>query len=191
MRKTKNLLYVFLLIILASSSLVSGWGISSPYWEGNPLVLKGGDSRVVSLTLQNMVEGKDIILKAELSNGAEIAELADESSEYIVPFGRNNIPLNIRVTIPEDAEAGKEYDVSVSLKQIASEEGRMLQLSGIVVTSFPVLVTGEETEVTPELPLASSSESQQVSTGPWIIFAVVGVIVVTTIIYVVLKRKKS
>ncbi|MBS3160591.1 hypothetical protein J4213_02720 [Candidatus Woesearchaeota archaeon] len=97
---------IFLLVILSYS--VDSFGVSSPYWDENPLYLNPGESKEFEMVLQNMVGDQDITVIAELNSGSEIASLMDESTTYNIPIGNSNTPVKIKINIPEDAKSGQE-----------------------------------------------------------------------------------
>ena len=82
----------------------TAFGATCPYWSENPLTISPGEEKEISCILQNMLGGKDIKLKAEITSGLEIATLTDSNTEYIVPFGREDIKVNLKVKIPENPE---------------------------------------------------------------------------------------
>jgi len=135
----------FLIALLLLSPLASAFGITAPYWETKPLVMLPGESIDFALILQNMDGTEDVVLKAELVSGGNIATLTDDELEYLVPLGRKDINVNLKVTIPEDASPGDSYSVSVAFKEISTdEEGKMVQMTSGITKSVPVIVKSEE-----------------------------------------------
>ena len=98
-----------------------------------------GESIDTVLILQNMDGTEDVRLKAELVAGGNIATLADEELEYLVPLGRKDINVNLKITIPEDAVQGERYAVGVSFKETPKEgEGEMLGTTAMITKNIPV-----------------------------------------------------
>ncbi len=178
----------FLLIaLLLLSPLASAFGVTTPYWDDNPLIMQPGQTKDFALTLQNMVAGsEDIVLKAELVSGAEIATLVDEELEYLVPFGRKDIEVNLRVIIPEDAPFDKEYTIGVSFKQILDDEGKMVQMAGEVRKNIPVIVKSES-EVPPEEETIPPKEEEKGFPTAMVVLLLVIVIILG---YILFKKKK-
>ena len=175
----------FLIALLLLSPLASAFGVTTPYWDDNPLIMQPGQTKDFALTLQNMVEGsEDIVLKAKLVSGSEIATLVDEELEYLVPFGRKDIEVNLRVIIPEDAELNKEYTIGVSFKQILEDEGKMVQMAGEVGKNILVIVKSES-EVLPEEGIPVPEEE-----GFPTAMVVLLLVVIVILGYVILKKKK-
>lgn len=172
-------------LLLLLSPLVSAFGVTAPYWDDNPLIMYPGQTKDFALTLQNMVGNEDMVLKAELVGGAEIATLVDEELEYLVPFGRKDIKVNLRVEIPEDAPFDKEYTIGVSFKQILEDEGKMVQMAGGVGKYVPVIVRSES-EVLPEEETPVPEEGKEFPTAMVVLLLVIVVILG----YILFKKKK-
>src|SRR3989344_2666120 len=158
MVKIYKIIFIITLFILLSYS-VFAFGVSSPYWDENPLYLKPGETKEVTMILQNMVGEDDIKMTGELNSGSEIAVLINPGIIYDVPLGSNNVPVNLRITVPEDAKPGKEWQVGVLFKTIADNTGGV-GISGGISKGFKVIVK-EEQEVSSE---ASRTEGKQTLT---------------------------
>ncbi len=144
-KMNKNYLIMLVGLVFAFT-IVSAFGISSSYFEGNPLVLGPGESKDVSLALQNNIGDKDLSFTASVSDGdSGIAKIINKKDKYKVPFGTENTAIDLRVSIPNTALIGTEYSVSVNLNQVRDTEGGMLEVSGNIMKTFPVLV-GEVVE---------------------------------------------
>jgi hypothetical protein len=141
-KSQKNITALFLVITLLS--FVNASGVSSPYWDGNPLQVNPGETRLVNLSLQNMVGSEDIIFEAKLSSEGNIATLVNSNSDstYLVPFGSKDIPVTIQIQVPNNAKAGTTYKVDVLLNEVSSKQGGMLHVTSSVSTSFPVEIMG-------------------------------------------------
>jgi len=172
----KFLLIIVLTIMLCS--LVSAVAISLPYHNLNYLKVGPGQTKnVVFGNFQNTGD-KDVILSIELIEGDEIAELTDSNlNSFIVRAGVLNVPLNIKVSIPEDAIEGSEYKVTIQYKDITTSESTgMVTMVESKTTSIPVLV--------------QKTEEEQISTT-WIIVGVLAIIILIVIIKFVLKSKET
>lgn len=147
MVKTYKILFSTILFILLSYS-VFAFGVSSPYWDENPLYLMPGETKEVTMVLQNMVGEDNIKMTGELNSGSEIAVLINPGIIYDVPLGSSNVLVNLRITVPEDAKPGKEWQVGVLFKTIADNTGGV-GISGGISKGFKVIVK-EEQEVSSE-----------------------------------------
>jgi len=178
--------FVFLITLLLVP-LASAFGITAPYWETKPLVMLPGDSIDFALILQNMDGSEDVVLKAELVGGADIATLTDEELEYLVPLGRKDINVNLRVTIPEDALQGDNYRVGVSFKEISTdEEGRMVQMTTGIAKYVPIII-GPESEALPEEEETLIPEEEKGFPTAMVVLLLVIVVILG---YIILKKKK-
>ena len=96
-----------IILIILSISFISAFGVSSSYWKGNPLLIAPGDTKTISLRLQNMVEdGEDITVRAILTDGFEIA--STEEKDYLVRAGTKDTEVPIKISIPSDMPLGTE-----------------------------------------------------------------------------------
>ena len=168
-------------LLIMMISLVNAFGVSTSYWDENPLKIAPGESKTVVLGLQNMVGNEDMTLKAELTGDGEgIATLVDENLDYFVPLGGGN-SVTIQIEVPEDANKGVTHQITVSFTQVASGEGGMVRLAGGIVSKFPVEIVGEK-----ESELYEPGEEKGLS-GFWMI---VIALVAALIIFSLAKRRK-
>jgi len=175
------------LIALLLVPLASAFGITAPYWETKPLVMLPGESIDFALILQNMDGTEDVAVKAELVSGAEIATLTDEKLEYLVPLGRKDINVNLKITIPEYASPGESYSVGVSFKEISTTEGEeMVQMVGGIAKYVPVIV-GPESEALPEEEEIPTPEEEKGFPTAMVVLLLVIIVILG---YVILKKKK-
>ncbi|MDD5177989.1 MAG: hypothetical protein PHT54_01760 [Candidatus Nanoarchaeia archaeon] len=180
----KGWMFLFTLIVFSYS--VYAFGVNAPYWESNPLTMYPGQTKDIQLTLQNMVGDKNLELEASITSGNEIAKLIDQNNVYPVPFGRKDVPVNIKITIPDNAELNKKYEVEISFKETAAEGGQMVQMSGSVGTKIPIIITSAE-EASSDL-TGEATEKTETGAG---IFLVVIVLVVVVILVLYLKKGKK
>ena len=160
------------------------FGVTTPYFEDNPLKLKPGESADIRLELQNMVGEEDVSLMANLNSGSEIAFITDEDTTYKVPFGTKDTYVNINIKIPEEDQIGTEYKIGVSFNTFGEEGSDIVQLSGAVATNIPVIVSDESTEIPQESPEIVES----LSIVP---FLIIGLMLAAVILLVIFKNKKK
>jgi hypothetical protein len=177
---TKNKIQIIFsaaILVIALISLINASGVASPYWADNSLKLNPGETAFVNLTLQNMVGSGDIIFEAKISSEKDIATIINGGSDmkYLVPFGKQDIPVAIKIEVPSDAKPGEIYKVNVLFNEIPASQGGMLHVTSSVSTSFPVEINGK------------------VSKSSYLIWALIGaiVLVVSLIIIIGKKHKKS
>lgn len=174
-------------MFLLSIAAVSAFGVSTPYWDENPLRLAPGESMNVEMVLQNMAGNMgDTTLRAKIvDDGYGIATLKDENLDYFVPFGSDNVIVNIAVNVTEDVARGGIRDVVVSFAQVDTKAGGgMVTMSGGFTAKFPVFVVAPEESV-----LFTPKERVPVMTYVWAGAAAVGVIVAAIILWLILRKK--
>ncbi|MDP4012724.1 MAG: hypothetical protein Q8R00_03920 [Candidatus Nanoarchaeia archaeon] len=174
-------------ILLIILPLVSAFGVTSPYWEGHVLSMKPGETKVISLILQNMVGEEDIRLGAKIGDGSDIASLVGNEI-YKVPFGKKDVDVKIKITIPNNAPFGKTYEVAVLFSQLGEEEaGNMVQFTTAVGTRIPIVVSpaGETNPVTAEV--VSSKAFTEFGTKTFLVFLIVAILV---LILLFVRKKK-
>jgi len=170
MKKIKLTVSALMLGIMLVS-LVSAFGVSSPYWEGNPLVLDRGESTTIYLNLQNMVGEGDVKVKAILVDGEEFTSLPKE--EYVIKEGTSDTMIPLDVSVPKDATPGDKQSIKVEFKTIQDDTGGISMGTGMTV-AFDV-VAGQA--------IAETNTTM-------IITLIVAIIVLIIIIWWILKRKK-
>lgn len=181
-----NKIITLALALVLAASFVSAFAISAFYWEPDrPLSMKPGETKDVYLLLQNMVGGSDMDIRAEMISGNEIAVITDASTDYSVPFGRKDVPINIRVSIPETDEVGKEYVITVSVRNLEKAEGGMLQLGTAVESTIPVVVSSSESAPMEPAP----TQPEKTSFVPFLI--AIAVLAVIILVAVLARRKKK
>lgn len=104
MKKLK--IITFVILILALAVYVKATGVSSEYYNGNPLAMGAGETRVIQLELQNMVGNEDVYLKGVITEGSNFAQIIDPDTTYFVPYGTKDTKVNVRITMPADIQPG-------------------------------------------------------------------------------------
>jgi len=180
--KKKKVIGRFLIsgfFVIFLCSLVIGLQISSIYGQEKNLEMSPGESKDVIIDLKSYQTEGDIIIKAEITQGSEIAMLID-GPEYSVS-SEEFIATTLKVQIPEDTELGTEYLIGVKYFNVAppaSEEQVPLTVS--LVKTINVLVIEEPTEI----------KGEGISTT-WMILGIVLIAIVIALIWFVVKNKKE
>lgn len=129
------------------TSFVFASGVSSPYWEGNPLKMAAGSTETVDLNLQNKQSNETINFKVEIKEGVNIAKL-DQEVYVIGP--EEDVNAVLKISIPNKAEQGAEYPIDIEFKTISSSEGEnMITTQTGSDVEFKVIVSGKETNYIP------------------------------------------
>ncbi len=178
-RRAIEFLSIIVLTIMLCS-LVSAVAISLSYHNLNYVKVGPGQTKnVVFGSFQNTGD-EDVILNIGLIEGDEIAELTDGNLDScVIPAGELNVPLNVKVFIPEDVVEGTEYKIIIQYKEItASESTGMVTMVESKTSSIPVLVQKTEEEPTG-------------ISVTWIIVGILAIIILIVIIKFVLKSKET
>lgn len=170
----------FLLLLLP---LAQAYGVSSPFWDTRPLMIQPGETQEVTLQLQNMVGGEDIIFRASIEEGKEIVTILDDDLDFYVPYGSKDVLVKLKVTAPEDAE-GKTYRVGILFAQrsaVLDGDGGTVQLAGGIKTVFPVKV---------EIPPPPFTEQEPLFSGTTLL-VVAGIVLSGAVMAYLIFRKKE
>lgn len=144
MKKIVKIVGFIGVFILFFISFTSAFGVATFYSDNYPLRMKPGEIKDTFFLLRNVVEGdSDVIIKAELISGNEIAKITDETNEYDLPFGEEK-EVNIRIEIPKDAAVGSIYRINAIFRPVSSKGGAgNVQFVLNIGKSFPIIITGE------------------------------------------------
>ena len=123
------------------------------------------------MVLQNMVGNEDLTVLGEVDSGKGIMRITDQIATYSVPLGASNVPVNLRITVPEDAQPGQEWQVGVSFKTISENTGGVSIGAGIS-KGFKVIVKEE-----PNTSFISTPEFSTQTTGFLVLAAVLVILV--------------
>lgn len=167
----------FVLLLSAFAYSVSAFGVGSPYWKGNPLVVAPGEQTTVYLSLQNMVGDEDLTVHVALKEGSEIAQV--DARNYEVRAGTSDTRVPIDISVPADVPIGTPYVVTVSFATVNSGAGGSVVLGTGIDTTFDVM-TGDVVQESPSL---GSSRT--------LMYSVIGVILLILIVAYILYRRRS
>src|SRR3989344_4267048 len=161
-----KLFSIFMLAVFLVSSVLAA-GATTPYWKGT---LSPGEKKVIYFGLQNGIGDSNITIRASISKGNEVASLVDSDTDYLVPLGKDEIKVPVKIQISKEARIGEKYQITVSFKTVESGEGQPLALGQAFDSSTEVTVV----EKTP------SGKSNWLI---WIISLAILILLVIVIIY--------
>jgi len=144
MKKLARLMCISMILLVLLSYASLGFAVTSYYWRDTPLILNPGETaEVKAFGLQNMIGSEDIIMRVEQTSGFEVAEITDQSLDYDVPFGTKDVFVNFKITVPQDAEIGTEYNIGAIFTRIndKSRRGSVQFTAGISYNM--IVVVGE------------------------------------------------
>jgi len=164
--------------VILLTSLVAAFGVSTSYWEGNPLKMFPGQEKTVSMNLQNKAGAtEDVTVEITLLGGSEIVSLS--KTRYTVDAG-GDIDVPLSVTIPEKDALGTEYTISLEVKTV-TEGGGGVNLGIGVTSEFDVLVVDRSE--------ADVDEAPEKKGIPIIVYLLLA-IVVLVILFLIKKSKE-
>lgn len=135
--------------MIVISFKVNSVGVSSEYYDGNPLPMKPGETKEIQLEIQNMVGDEDLYLQAEVTQGNEFATITNTNKIYFVPIGTKDVKVNIRVIMPKDIQPGiHNFIVSFVTVTPGQTSGTIRMGVGIdkvvpIRVNAPQLITGQ------------------------------------------------
>jgi len=176
MRKEFYILTAAILVIASVISAVSAMGVGTLYAPNEPLIMQPGEVQEVLFNLQNLGAGAvDVVLKAELMQGSEIAAISDARSEYFVKAGTSDTNARLTISIPSDEAIGTKHTVIVSFSTVTSGVSNVGARMGMAIEKSFDVYTGQ------------IKKTQGVET--WML--VVGVIALLIILILLFKPKKA
>ncbi len=176
-----------IVLILFLTSFVNAFGVSSDYWKGNPLKISHGETKTITLRLQNMVDANDITVRAVLKNGEEIASV--EEKDYLVRMGTKDTEVPITVSIPDNVPIGSDYEVTVSFNTVTPSGEGTVSIGTGIDTSFDVLVV----PIPPKIVESAEGEDAQLAPAEGIggnsnlILWIIGIVILLIIIVIIIK----
>ena len=185
--KNKHALIIPLLVITSAiliSSFAASSGVTSPYWDTNPLVMNPGQTQDIQFGLQNLVGDQNITFKATVSEGSDIAKIIDSNAEYFVPLGRKDVYVNVRVSIPNSAKPGDKYKVTLSFSGASNTKGGQLTFGSAFDNSFDVLV--QDKSVT-----GNSTSSGASGSKTFVYVLVILILIVIAVIFFKKSKNKN
>ncbi|MCR4284955.1 MAG: hypothetical protein NUV97_02825 [archaeon] len=185
--KKENLIIISIFFILAIS-LVNAAGVAKPYWDEHPLKMFPGETKIINLTLQNMIGEKNLSFIAEVvSDGGGIVKLVQNNLTYFVPLGRYDIGVPIEISVPKEIVYGDTRQIEVSFTQVAGPGGGMVDIVGKLTVKFPIEIVNEENSSLYIPP--KELEKKETPVWIWIIAAAIILIALIILIIWLIRRK--
>lgn len=164
--------------MLFGISFVSAFAVGGPYLPNKELILaQNSGTSDLQYTLQNGGGATEAItVKVNILEGSEVTALTDTSDIYTVNPG-DIIPVNLKITIPENATVGETYNVR--LEFITAPAGQPGQFG---------IGTGEEQSFTVVVGEKIVPEKQGNGT---LLYIIIGILLVLVIMVLVLIKRKN
>lgn len=145
-KKNHNKIYISLvMLLLLGISFVSAFSVSAPYMENKELQLSE-DSKITDLefVLQNGGGAtENVSIRVNILDGSEIVSLLGDSNIYIVVPGEK-VPVNLRITLPEDVIQGEIYNVRLEFVTVSAGQSGEFGIGTGQEQDFRVLIEKEE-----------------------------------------------
>ena len=170
-------LLLFLLLIPTVYSL----GLASTYLEDNTLKLKPGESFIYTITLQN---SEDIDIEAEFTLNSEIAYSINPQDTYLIQGKTYDTKIKLNVTIPDNQDIGKKYNIAYSLKPITTSTGQVT-MNFKLNKNFNVEVIGDEPNI---VSAVTETPSFNFDLKPLLI---IGLIIIVVLSFSLLVKRSS
>ena len=135
----KKIILAIFMFTLLLTTFANAFGVTTFYYEGRPLILNPGQIADVELILQNEKTSDPLNVKAEISTGLNIAEITGKTI-FPLNSGENNVPVRVKVSIPETSKIGDEYKVGLTFTTAAKKSGQMLEIGTQISKEIPIVV---------------------------------------------------
>lgn len=173
MKTTSKFAVAFGIFLLALAS-VSAFAISSKYYDGNPLIISPGETRDISIILQNLAGDSNITAQGIILEGSDIASIINPQDNYTIPLGEK-LEIGVRVNVPKTMTIGTNKTITLSFKTLTIGTQGAMGFGASVESSIPVTILAAEK--TP-----SSSKSMN-----WLIYLIAGLVLIILIILIAVK----
>lgn len=169
-----------ILTLLLTLSFASAFSVSAPYMENKELLLyPGSGSTDLQFVLQNGGGAtEDLMVKATILSGADIIKIVDEKETYLVSPG-DKIPVNLRVTVPEEAVINNTFPVVISFASVTVTESGEFGFG-----------TGQEQRFTVKLIENPTVEKEQSSLQKIALYLVLAILLLIVIVLVISTRRR-
>lgn len=182
-KRAITLMSAAVLLIAFMSAYASALAVSMPYLEDKKMYLLPGNSEEMTFVVQNDGTDSAIGVKPNVLSGMDVLNIIDEKEVYEVPVqGRVSIKTNI--AIPEDAEIGEVYPISIDFIS-AAPSGGGFNFGSAIKQSFSVVV-GDS----PQALEAKEKERNEIL-GKVAKWAIMAVVLGIAIYFAVGRRKKD
>jgi hypothetical protein len=180
--------YFFVLLVVGLMVLpaISAVAISQDYHNLNPVRILPGESEDIIFGRFQNNEDADKILEITLVDDAGIGVLTSENLDNFVVSAKDmNVPLNMRISIPEDAVEGTSYNILVNYKDITpSDATGMVVIAYSETVSIPV-IAGAQLEVP-----SDDVENEEAGLLLWIA-VIVGIILIGILIFWIIRIRRA
>lgn len=137
---------VFIGVALLNLNTAQAFGVTAPYWKENPLVMSPGETKEITFALQNMVGDEDMQVTVTLIEDKRYVTLLG-STEYEVPAKTKDIPVVVRIVMPQETPKGTTFPLRIAFRSTAKAGVQQVQLGTGIEKRFDIIVgQGQDTQ---------------------------------------------
>lgn len=140
--KRGGLVVVLFLIVLLIPSIVTSFGISTPYIENNTLKVTPGNTYVYTITVQN---GDSSGYFVDMTHNLNEFVRLDEYTRY-VESKTYNTTFQFIINVPQDAKSGEEHNLEYSAKPRVEGEGT-INMGVELKRNIKIQITEQESNI--------------------------------------------
>jgi hypothetical protein len=182
-KSAHNKIYALIaMLLLLGISFVSAFSVSSPYMANKELnVFPDSKTTDLEFVLQNGGGAtENVSVRVLVLEGSEVAKILDNSNIYVVVPG-DKVPVNLRVTLPDDVMIGNVYNIKLEFTTVSSGQSGEFGFGTGQEQSFKVVIVKE---VVPEENINSTYSKV-------LLYLIIGILLLILIIAMFLFRKKK
>ena len=166
-----------ILVAAVVASQVYAFGVSG---ENGPFTIYPGETKTLSVRLQNMVGGEDLNVRANLTQSAGIATL--DKTDYFLKLGTYDNEVNITIHVPDDVPVNTEYHLNIDFVTVIPGSASGVGFAQGIYKGLDVLVLAKPS--VPEKPQAGISTTT-------IILIIAAIIIVAIVIILIIRKRRK
>jgi len=167
-----------ILVAAVVASQVYAFGVSG---ENGPFTIYPGETKTLSVRLQNMVGGEDLNVRANLTQSAGIATL--DKTDYFLKLGTYDNEVNITIHVPDDVPVNTEYHLNIDFVTVIPGSTSGVSFAQGIDKGLTVLVVSK----TPEKPQPQAGGIQATT----IILIIAAIIIVIIVVLLILRKRRK
>lgn len=175
-------------LLILTLGIITALGVSSPYWQGNPLKMRPGEIKDVSFNLVNSVSENTTKATVSLVEGGEIAQIISGENYTLAP-GSTDKNVVLRISIPQNAIINSTYKIKFYVQYSPAGESGNVQLDVKYNIEFPIEVSTEvQNQSFQTQPGTTPTTTEPPKKSKWVLIALsILAIIILIIIIVIIK----
>ncbi|MBI2148251.1 hypothetical protein HYU23_01085 [Candidatus Woesearchaeota archaeon] len=176
-------LVILIILVICLLPIVYGFGVTTPYWDTNPLVMAPGQTVEFNLLLQNMIGNEDIKARAKVVSGHQFIQITDNITEYFVPFGKSDVKINLKVSVPLNA-TDVNYTLGILVETIPPSSSSVVQLGSGIKQTIPLVILGGSPQPKPlDLTPPAKKEEREFNKTYLLVLIIIVLIIIAMLWY--------